>query len=136
MTKHPHFRHRRPTSIAAMEIGRELLKSARDYRSGVFSSRFWYDQLMNWAMKDPAFKLQLFRFIDVFPMLHTPRLVHDYLVDYLSQPGVTLPPGMGLGLKVGGLAKGTDGQDDRRADHRHGAETSSPASTPPPPCPR
>jgi RHH-type transcriptional regulator, proline utilization regulon repressor / proline dehydrogenase / delta 1-pyrroline-5-carboxylate dehydrogenase len=90
----------------AMEIGRELLKSARDFRAGVFSSRFWNDQLMNWSMKDPAFKLQLFRFIDVFPMLRTPALVHDYLTDYLSQPGVSLPPGMDLGLKVGGLAKG------------------------------
>ena len=89
-----------------MEIGRELLRSARDYSAGVFSARFWNDQLMNWAMKDPAFKLQLFRFIDVFPMLRTPALVHDYLTDYLSQPGVTLPPGMELGLKVGGLAKG------------------------------
>ena len=61
---------------------------------------------MNWAMKDPAFKMQLFRFIDVFPMLNTPEMVHDYLVDYLSQPNVTLPPGMDLGLKAGGLAKG------------------------------
>jgi RHH-type transcriptional regulator, proline utilization regulon repressor / proline dehydrogenase / delta 1-pyrroline-5-carboxylate dehydrogenase len=90
----------------AGEIGRELLRSARDYSTGVFSAKFWNDQLMNWAMKDPAFKLQLFRFIDVFPMLRTPALVHDYLTDYLGQPGVTLPPGMDLGLKVGGLAKG------------------------------
>jgi RHH-type transcriptional regulator, proline utilization regulon repressor / proline dehydrogenase / delta 1-pyrroline-5-carboxylate dehydrogenase len=90
----------------AMEIGRELLHSARDFSTGVFSAKFWNDQLMNWAMKDPDFKLQLFRFIDVFPMLHTPALVHDYLTDYLGQPGVTLPPGMDLGLKVGGLAKG------------------------------
>ena len=88
------------------EIGRGLLKSAREYQAGIFSARFWNDQLMNWAMKDPAFKVQLFRFIDVFPMLRTPALVHDYLTDYLSQPGVTLPPGMDLGLKVGGLAKG------------------------------
>ncbi len=82
------------------------MKSAREYQAGIFSARFWNDQLMNWAMKDPAFKVQLFRFIDVFPMLRTPALVHDYLTDYLSQPGVTLPPGMDLGLKVGGLAKG------------------------------
>ena len=88
------------------EIGRGLLKSAREYRSGIFSARFWNDQLMNWAMKDPNFKVQLFRFIDVFPMLRTPALIHDYLTDYLSQPGVTLPPGMELGLKAGGLAKG------------------------------
>ncbi|MEN6459725.1 MAG: proline dehydrogenase family protein [Thermoguttaceae bacterium] len=90
----------------AIEIGRDILKSAREHKTSVFSSRFWSDQLMNWAMKDPAFKIQLFRFIDVFPMLQTPALVHDYLVDYLTQPGVTLPPAMGLGLKAGGLAKG------------------------------
>ena len=88
------------------EIGRDLLKSAREYQAGILSARFWNDQLMNWAMKDPNFKVQLFRFIDVFPMLRTPALVHDYLTDYLSQPGVTLPPGMDLGLKVGGLVKG------------------------------
>ncbi len=90
----------------AMELGREILKSAREHQTSMFSSRFWSDKLMDWAMKDPAFKIQLFRFINVFPMLHTPDLVHDYLVDYLTQPGVTLPPGMGLGLKAGGLAKG------------------------------
>ncbi len=39
-------------------------------------------------------------------MLRTPEQVHEYLLDYLSQPGVTLPPGMELGLKAGGLAKG------------------------------
>ncbi|MCE5269327.1 MAG: proline dehydrogenase family protein, partial [Planctomycetaceae bacterium] len=90
----------------AIEIGRDILKSAREHRTSVFSSRFWSDKLMNWAMKDPAFKIQLFRFIDVFPTLRTPELVHDYLFDYLTQPGVTLPPAMGLGLKAGGLAKG------------------------------
>ncbi len=70
----------------AVEIGRELLGPARQYKPGLFSPKFWFDQLMNWAMKDPSFKMQLFRFIDVFPMLNTPDMVHDYLADYLSQP--------------------------------------------------
>jgi RHH-type proline utilization regulon transcriptional repressor/proline dehydrogenase/delta 1-pyrroline-5-carboxylate dehydrogenase len=57
-------------------------------------------------MKDKAFKVQLFRFVDAFPSLTTPDLVHDHLVDYLTQPGVRPPPGMDLGLKAGGVAKG------------------------------
>ena len=61
---------------------------------------------MHWAMRDPNFKVQLFRFIDVFPMLRTSAQVHEYLRDYLSQPGVTLPAGIELGLKAGRLAKG------------------------------
>jgi len=88
------------------QIGQELLDQGRQQRAGLFSSRFWSDQLMTWAMRDPAFKIQLFRFVDVFPMLHSSRQVHDYLVDYLNQPGVTLPGWMQLGLKAGGLAKG------------------------------
>ncbi len=84
-----------------------IIRPRQAIQTGAFSqSKFWFDQLMNWAMKDPAFKMQLFRFIDVFPMLDTPEMVHDYLVDYLSQPRVTLPPAMQLGLKAGGLAKG------------------------------
>ena len=87
-----------PSAVAAdlerraTEIGRELLHAAREHRTRLFSARFWSDQLMNWAMKDPAFKVQLLRFIDVFPMLRTPEQVHEYLWEYLSQPGVTLPP--------------------------------------------
>jgi RHH-type proline utilization regulon transcriptional repressor/proline dehydrogenase/delta 1-pyrroline-5-carboxylate dehydrogenase len=90
----------------ATQIGRELLHAAREHRAGPLSARFWSDRLMQWTMQDPAFKVQLFRFIDVFPMLRTSAQVHDYLRDYLSQPGVTLPAGMELGLKAGRLAKG------------------------------
>ncbi len=88
------------------EIGKTLLNEARRRRGGVLSSQFWSDQLMRWAMRDPAFKVQLFRFVDVFPMLKTSEQVHAYLVDYLTQPGVTLPSTMDLGLKAGTLAKG------------------------------
>ncbi|NQU22573.1 MAG: bifunctional proline dehydrogenase/L-glutamate gamma-semialdehyde dehydrogenase [Candidatus Nealsonbacteria bacterium] len=90
----------------AVELGRDLLRGAPEHRPGVLSSKFWSDALMHWAMKDPAFKIQLFRFVDVFPMLTTPAMVHSYLTDYLSQPGVTLPPGVEMGLKAGRLAKG------------------------------
>ena len=105
-TAAPHAAPSPEVDRRAIEIGCEILKAAREHRTSMFSGRFWNDQMMNWAMKDPAFKVQLFRFINVFPMLRTPALVHDYLTDYLSQPGVTLPPGMDLGLKAGGLAKG------------------------------
>jgi RHH-type proline utilization regulon transcriptional repressor/proline dehydrogenase/delta 1-pyrroline-5-carboxylate dehydrogenase len=91
---------------ATQEIGRAILREARDARAGVFSSQFWADRFMNAAMKDAAFKVQLFRFVDAFPTLNTPALIHDYLLEYLTQPGVTLPPGLELGLHAGRLAKG------------------------------
>tara|TARA_R110000782_G_scaffold39714_1_gene92085 strand:+ start:673 stop:3690 length:3018 start_codon:yes stop_codon:yes gene_type:complete len=88
------------------EIGRDMLDKARDHKAGLLSAKFYQDKLMDWSMKDKNFKVQLFRFVDAFPALTTPDLVHDHLVDYLTQPGVRPPPGMDLGLKAGGVAKG------------------------------
>ncbi|MEM7230178.1 MAG: proline dehydrogenase family protein [Planctomycetota bacterium] len=87
-------------------LGTEFLDTARGHKAGILSTQFWSDKLMDWSMQDEAFKVQLFRFVDTFPMLRTPEQVHEHLVDYLSQPGVTLPPGLGVGLKAGGLLKG------------------------------
>ena len=86
--------------------GADILARARDNKSGMLSAQFWSDKLMDWSMKDEAFKIQLFRFVDAFPMLRTADQVHEHLTDYLTQPGVKLPPGLDLGLKAGGLAKG------------------------------
>ncbi len=88
-----------------LRIGTELLEASRRQRTGILSAAFWSDKLIDWAMKDEAFKIQLFRFVDTFPMLKTPQDIHEHLSDYLSQPGVTPPPGFGLGLKAGGLMK-------------------------------
>ncbi|MFM9957190.1 MAG: proline dehydrogenase family protein [Phycisphaerales bacterium] len=88
------------------EVGREMLALARGNKTGLLSAKFWSDKLMDWSMKDQNFKVQLFRFVDCFPALRTSDAVYDHLSDYLSQPGVTLPPGMGLGMSAGGLAKG------------------------------
>src|SRR5687768_17465166 len=90
----------------AQELGRAILAEARGNKSGLLSRAFWSDKLMDWSMKDEAFKVQLFRFVDAYPMLTTPEAVHEHLVDYLTQPGVTPPPGLGIGLKAGGVAKG------------------------------
>ena len=89
------------------EIGRELLEETRRHQVSAFSGRFWSDRLIAWALKDPAFKTQLFRFIDVFPVLNRPQSIHQHLVEYLRQPGVQLPPGLALGMSAGGLLTGT-----------------------------
>ena len=88
-----------------VEIGTDFLDRARGGKAGVLSKVFWSDKLMDWSMKDEDFKVQLFRFVDAFPMLRTPTQIHEHLVDYLSQPGVTPPPGMDLAIKAGGVAK-------------------------------
>ena len=67
-----------------IEIGRELLDLAKARQAGMFSGKFYQDKLMDWAMQDHGFKVQMFRFVDTFPVLTTSDMVHDHLVDYLS----------------------------------------------------
>jgi RHH-type proline utilization regulon transcriptional repressor/proline dehydrogenase/delta 1-pyrroline-5-carboxylate dehydrogenase len=88
----------------AIEIGTEFLLRARAAKTGLLA--VWSDGLMDWAMQDEAFKVQLFRFVDCFPMLRDSDAVYDHLTDYLSQPGVTPPPFVATLLKAGGLMKG------------------------------
>ncbi|XAL98466.1 proline dehydrogenase family protein [Phycisphaeraceae bacterium D3-23] len=91
------------------QIGQQLLDVARKHPD----AKGVKDKLADWAMQDEAFKVQLFRFVDVFPRLGTPEQVHQHLVEYLSNPPAPgmpdpqLPPGLGLGLKAGGIMKGT-----------------------------
>ncbi|MBC8202736.1 MAG: bifunctional proline dehydrogenase/L-glutamate gamma-semialdehyde dehydrogenase [Planctomycetes bacterium] len=95
------------TEQRILAIGSLLLNQARSKKQSWLSTAFWSDKLMDWAMQDEAFKIQLFRFVDTFPMLVTPEQVHDHLMDYLTQPDVKLPPGLGMGLKAGGMMQGT-----------------------------
>lgn len=97
------------TDPAVFQIGSQLLDVARKHPD----AKGVKDKLADWAMQDEAFKVQLFRFVDVFPRLGTPEQVHQHLVEYLSNPPAPgmpdpqLPPGLGLGLKAGGIMKGT-----------------------------
>ncbi|MFM9994375.1 MAG: proline dehydrogenase family protein [Phycisphaerales bacterium] len=88
-----------------LEVGTDLLTRARGHKAGIFSKQFYSDALMEWSMKDPAFKVQMFRFVDTFPMLKSAEAIHDHLDDYLSQPGVTVPGVISAALKAGKLLK-------------------------------
>ena len=98
----------RSTDNRVRRIGEELLAIARKHPD----AKGLKDKLADWAMRDDAFKVQLFRFVDTFPMLPDAESVHKHLVEYLSEPPAPgmgaphLPPGMGVGLKAGGLLKG------------------------------
>ena len=96
-----------PFEARVFELGRAFLDEARAHKSGPLSKRFWNDRLMDWSMRDEAFKVQLFRFVDAFPTLTSPESIYEHLTDFLGQPGVKAPPGMALGLKAGGAMKGT-----------------------------
>ena len=55
-------------------------------------------KIMAWCMKDEAFKVQLFRFIDVFPYLKSPASVADHLMQYFCRAEQDFPSALQWGL--------------------------------------
>ncbi|MBM3855381.1 MAG: aldehyde dehydrogenase family protein, partial [Verrucomicrobia bacterium] len=71
---------------------------------GIFSKKGAYARLMDWAMQDPAFKTQLFRFVDVLPALKSSGEIVRHLQEYLGDKAVELNPAMRAGLAASSLA--------------------------------
>jgi len=95
-----------PGDAAIDAIGRDMLRRARGHKASLFSKSFYSDKLMDWSMRDHGFKVEMFRFVDTFPVLTTPEMVHEHLVDYLGQEHVSMPPGLDMVVGAGGMAKG------------------------------
>ena len=72
----------------------------------LFSRKGLHGALMAWAMKDEAFKVQLFRFVDVLPALASAGEVARYLAEYLGGDRVKLHPALHAALTAAGFAGG------------------------------
>ncbi len=70
----------------------------------LFSKKGAYARLMDWSMKDPAFKTQLFRFVDVLPSLNSSAEIVRHLQEYLGDKAVALNPALKAGLAASSFA--------------------------------
>ncbi len=70
----------------------------------LFSKKGAYARLMEWSMKDPVFKTQLFRFVDVLPSLNTSAEIVRHLQEYLGDKAVALNPALKAGLAASSFA--------------------------------
>ena len=72
------------------QFGQSLAKQAHHHTPGFFNQRWWTTLLLDWGTRDERFKVQLFRFIDALPALHTDeqfiRLLKEYFQDLPSLP--------------------------------------------------
>lgn len=72
------------------QIGLRLFANAAKFRHG-WSRRAMDTQIMQWAMRDAAVKTQLFRFVDVLPMLATHDALLAHLREYLCDANMPFP---------------------------------------------
>jgi RHH-type transcriptional regulator, proline utilization regulon repressor / proline dehydrogenase / delta 1-pyrroline-5-carboxylate dehydrogenase len=72
--------------------------------TAVFRRNDFYAQLMEWSMKDEAFKTQMFRFVDVLPTLTSSTDVVKHLAEYLKDSKTPVSGILRGALTVGRIA--------------------------------
>lgn len=89
-------------------LGAELWERIRGEVPGIFNKGFWQGKILDWAMADPSFKIDLLRFVDVLPTLQTTEQISRHVNEYLVKPGRELPTLLGAAVKVaaGGWGSG------------------------------
>ncbi len=82
------------------ETGLKLYDLAAGEKPSLFKKDYWTGKVMDWSMKNEAFKQEMFRFVDVFPYLSRPESVARHIQQYFCRPGQDFPKSMQWGLKL------------------------------------
>ncbi|MGZ0168159.1 MAG: L-glutamate gamma-semialdehyde dehydrogenase [Planctomycetales bacterium] len=72
-------------------IGDWLQQHNKRRKPSIFERRWWDDRILSWAMADESVKVQMFRFVDVLPMLKDHQAVSRHLQEYFEQVNDHLP---------------------------------------------
>ncbi len=96
-----------PTSTATEKriqaTARRMFAAIHQERPSRLSAERLQGEMMEWAMADERLKVELLRFVDVFPTLRDRRDVHRHLQEYFAREGVAVPRALrwGIGLTGG-----------------------------------
>ncbi len=85
---------------AILKSGTALHERMKGETPGVFNKAYWEGAILEWAMKDPSFKVDMFRFVDVFPTLQSKDQVKQHIQEYLLKDGRELPALISAALKA------------------------------------
>jgi RHH-type proline utilization regulon transcriptional repressor/proline dehydrogenase/delta 1-pyrroline-5-carboxylate dehydrogenase len=81
-------------------LGKNLHERLEGKRPSLFQAVYWQGLLLDWAMRDPSLKADLFRLVDALPALHTSGQIARHAREYLLAEGRRLPPGMEMALRA------------------------------------
>ena len=72
-------------------LGEEIAARAQQARPGAFDREYWIGRLLEMTMRDTDFKVNLFRLVDVLPVLQTSAQIRDHVREYLGDSTAELP---------------------------------------------
>ena len=81
-------------------LGREIFSRLQTESPSVFHFAWWDEKILDWCMHDETLKVQMFRFIDVLPLLKTGDQVARHLQEYFLNHKEIFPIAVQWGLDV------------------------------------
>ncbi len=82
---------------------KEFFTSISGESPSIFNKSWWSGKVMDWAMKNDHFKVQLFRFVDVLPYLTTSDSLSRHIEDYFGGKDQDIPKVLRWSAKGAGL---------------------------------
>jgi RHH-type proline utilization regulon transcriptional repressor/proline dehydrogenase/delta 1-pyrroline-5-carboxylate dehydrogenase len=85
-----------------IDFGRGVFTDLDEYQLAPLDIQYWNSQLMQWSMRQPEFKVNLFRLVDVLPKLRSSEAIADHVRQYLTAPANRIHPSLGwlIGLSA------------------------------------
>lgn len=90
--------------------GNEFFRSISGEAPSIFNKGWWTGKVMDWAMRNEEFKIQLFRFVDVLPYLNTSESLTRHIQEYFGGEGQDIPSVLKWGAKSSGWGGGLAGK--------------------------
>lgn len=90
-----------------VEFGRGVFADLEDFELSPLDIRYWNGRLMEWSMRQPEFKVNLFRLVDVLPTLRSPEAIADHVRQYLTEPANKIHPSLGWLISLSASRIGT-----------------------------
>ncbi len=82
------------------QTAREILALTHQSKPSVLSSERWQGEMMDWAMSDERLKVEMLRFVDVFPTLRSRSEIARHLREYFARQGVAAPTALRWGVNL------------------------------------
>jgi RHH-type proline utilization regulon transcriptional repressor/proline dehydrogenase/delta 1-pyrroline-5-carboxylate dehydrogenase len=89
-----------PGEANILQFGRDIVQHMQGERPSLFNTQYWHGRLLEWVMRDPQFKTDLFHFVDVLPTLQTTAQIGQHVREYLLKDGRELPGVITTALKA------------------------------------
>ncbi len=83
--------------------GKDFFHSIQGETPSLFNKKRWVGKVMDWCMRNEDFRLQLFRFVDVFPCLTTSEMLTAHIREYFGGTEQDIPAVLKWGAQSSGI---------------------------------